>query len=184
MEAGFLWFVHSETDQLCIGELGYNDGEPDCLDVNKNDEELILREISIEYECSDTGNHYNSLSDCESYCDGECLDNGECHESILEVGVGLSIVENLIPDKFSLSNIYPNPFNPTANITYAIPEYSKVQIIIYDLQGRQIETLINKSQQPGYYSITWNADNHPSGIYFINMIAGDYVNTKKIIQVK
>ena len=70
------------------------------------------------------------------------------------------------------------------NIIYALPEYTNVQIVIFDLSGKQIASLINEFQSPGYHSINWNADNHPSGVYFVKMIARDYVNIQKLMLIK
>ena len=89
-----------------------------------------------------------------------------------------------IPTEYALMHAYPNPFNPVTNITYGLPEYTNIQIVIFDLSGKQIESLINEFQSPGYYSINWNADNHPSGVYFVKIVAGDYINTQKLMLVK
>ena len=89
-----------------------------------------------------------------------------------------------LPDQFSIQSIYPNPFNPITKIIYGIPKYTNVQVIIFDLTGKQIASLINESQSPGYHSINWNADYHPSGIYFVKMIADEYMNTQKLMLVK
>ena len=83
-----------------------------------------------------------------------------------------------------LYNVYPNPFNSVINIIYGLPENVKVQIVVYDLLGKQIQFLINQLQTPGYHSVAWNADNHPSGMYFVKMTAGNYVNTQKLLLVK
>ena len=104
-----------------------------------------------------------------------------CEEPLSEDS--LSIVDNIVPNTYALSS-YPNPFNPVTSITYGLPEHTNIQIVVYDLSGKQIESLINESQSPGYHSINWNADNHPSGMYFITMIAGEYVNTQKLMLVK
>ena len=83
-----------------------------------------------------------------------------------------------------LYNIYPNPFNPVTNIIYGLSEYTNVQIVIFDLSGKQVESLINEFQTAGYHSVDWNADNYPSGVYFVKMIAGEFVNTQKLMLVK
>ena len=90
----------------------------------------------------------------------------------------------ILPREYVLYNIYPNPFNSIINITYGVPKYTNVQIVIFDLTGKKVATLINKIQSSGYHSIDWNADNHASGIYFIKMITDEYINTKKIILFK
>ena len=74
--------------------------------------------------------------------------------------------------------------NPITNITYGLPEYTNIQIVIFDLSGKQIASLINEFQSPGYHSINWNADSHPSGMYFVKMLTGDYINTQKLMLVK
>ena len=96
----------------------------------------------------------------------------------------LSLFNGLIPEEFSIHSIYPNPFNPITNITYGIPEYTNVQIIVYDLSGKQVETLMNGFQTPGYHSVNWNADNLPSGVYLIRMDSGEFTQTQKVVLVK
>ena len=93
---------------------------------------------------------------------------------------------NITPDKFLLYQNYPNPFNPVTKIKYAIPSvgisFMKfVQLKIYDIFGREVETLINEEQIPGLYSVTLNLGNMASGVYFYKLIAGDFVETKKML---
>ena len=70
----------------------------------------------------------------------------------------LAMASGLIPDQFGIEQNYPNPFNPVTKITYGIPVQVNVQIIIYNLSGRRVVTLVNQTQLPGYHSIYWNAD--------------------------
>jgi len=88
------------------------------------------------------------------------------------------------PQEFNLDTAYPNPFNPVTNLKFGLPVDSKVSIQIYNLQGQVVSTLLNDNMQAGYHSVVWNADNHSSGIYFVQMIAGDYIHTQKIMLVK
>ena len=96
---------------------------------------------------------------------------------------GLSEIESA-PGKISLDSAYPNPFNPTTTISFGLPVDCKVSIQIYNLQGRVVETLASQFMQAGYHSVTWNADNFSSGVYFIKMATGDYVSTQKLLLVK
>jgi len=143
---------------------------------------------------------------CETCEEGQIVDNdadddGVCNDSDQCAGFDdtidtdddgtpdgcdddLSIYNGLIPVEFSIHNIYPNPFNPVTNIIYGLPEHVNVQIIIYDLSGKRVVTLINEFQTSGYHSVSWNADNHPSGLYFVNMKSGNYVKTQKLMLVK
>ena len=90
----------------------------------------------------------------------------------------------VVPETFKLEAPYPNPFNPVTQIEYSLPYASDVSLTVYDLLGRQIEILHNGMQQPEYYSISWDASKHSSGMYFIRMISGQYVHTQKIMLIK
>ena len=90
----------------------------------------------------------------------------------------------ILPLEYVLYTVYPNPFNPVTNIIYGLSEYTIVQIVIFDLSGKQVELLVNDFQEAGYHSVDWNADNHPSGVYFVKMVADDYVNTQKLMLIK
>jgi len=90
----------------------------------------------------------------------------------------------LIPREFDLSPAYPNPFNPVTTLRFALPENLEVSIVIYNLQGRQIEALRDGYMDAGYQSVVWDANRYPSGMYFTRMIAGDYVKTQKLMLVK
>jgi hypothetical protein len=76
---------------------------------------------------------------------------------------------NEIPDKFELFQNYPNPFNPTTMIKFSTPEESKAYIVIYNLLGEKVATLINKQVSAGYYEINWNASTNPSGVYLVSI---------------
>ena len=88
------------------------------------------------------------------------------------------------PDNYSLSTAYPNPFNPITTLSFSIPKDSKVRLSIYNLQGREVVTLVNKNMDAGYHSVIWNADIHSSGVYFVKMTAGEYISTQKLMMVK
>jgi 1,4-alpha-glucan branching enzyme len=89
-----------------------------------------------------------------------------------------------VPKEFRLFQNYPNPFNPTTEIRYWLPRAQRVQIAIFDLQGRRVATLVHARKPAGVYSVKWNARGVPSGIYFYKMIAGSFVATKKLLLLK
>ncbi len=91
---------------------------------------------------------------------------------------------NLIPVKTELSDSYPNPFNPTTSINYGLQNDGFVEIMIYDATGRLVEELVNQNQTAGYHSINWNASNQASGMYFAKMVAGDVIQTQKLVLLK
>ncbi len=85
---------------------------------------------------------------------------------------------------YKLFQNYPNPFNPTTMINYSIPKTSLVTIKVYDILGKEVETLVNEQKAPGNYNIEFNANRLSSGIYFYRMQAGSFVSTKKLIILK
>jgi len=96
---------------------------------------------------------------------------------------------NVIPNSFRLFPAYPNPFNPGTTISYDLPEQSFVDITIYDMMGRQIRTIVNEEQDPGYKSVFWNAKDDygravSAGLYIFQVQAGDFIQTKKMILLK
>jgi hypothetical protein len=85
---------------------------------------------------------------------------------------------------YSLEQNYPNPFNPSTKIQYSIPNTSNVIISVFDILGNKIETLVNEEKQAGTYEITWFAEGLPSGVYFYQMQAGFFIETKKMLLMK
>ena len=92
--------------------------------------------------------------------------------------------EKAIPSVFSLEQNYPNPFNPSTTIKYLVPEFSQVQIKVFDVLGNEIETLVNEEKPVGTYELNWNAENLSNGVYFYRLQAGNFVETKKMLLLK
>jgi Secretion system C-terminal sorting domain/Cytochrome c554 and c-prime len=88
------------------------------------------------------------------------------------------------PLTFNLSQNYPNPFNPTTTISYSVPKSSPVTIKVYDILGREVETLVNEQKVSGNYEVQFNGSKLSSGVYFYRMQAGDFVQTKKLVLMK
>jgi tetratricopeptide (TPR) repeat protein len=89
-----------------------------------------------------------------------------------------------LPKEYSLSNNYPNPFNPATSISYELPKDSYVKVVIYDILGKEIQTLVAEQQNSGKYTVNFNASNLPSGMYFYTISAGSYTATKKMLLLK
>jgi len=98
--------------------------------------------------------------------------------------IGIQPVLSEIPRKYNLFQNYPNPFNPITNIRFSIPKESFVKLAIFDILGREVNTLVNDNLEPATYEVNWNADVIPSGVYFYRIIAGNYSETKKMLLVK
>src|SRR5690606_18931616 len=100
-------------------------------------------------------------------------------------GLPTEIKDDLIlSDNYFLLQNFPNPFNPKTKIKYSIASSDNVQIKLYDIMGREIETLLNEYKQAGNYEIEFNATNLPSGVYFYRMTSGIYSETKKMLLIK
>lgn len=89
-----------------------------------------------------------------------------------------------IAERFSLSQNYPNPFNPSTTIKYSLAKDVNVKILLFDILGREIQTLTNEFQKAGSYEMLFNARSLSSGTYFYKILAGDFVETKKMLLVK
>ncbi|MFB0515696.1 MAG: T9SS type A sorting domain-containing protein, partial [Candidatus Neomarinimicrobiota bacterium] len=127
-----------------------------------------------------------------AYAPGE---GPELPENILTVtgtgtGVTLKIIDTeQLPETFELSQNYPNPFNPTTQIHFKIAKATDVRLVVYDLTGRLVTTLVHDMKQPGSYRVQWNGRDNlgrllPSGVYFYLLEAGDYRATKKMLLLK
>jgi hypothetical protein len=94
-----------------------------------------------------------------------------------------------VPDEFALHQNYPNPFNPVTTIQYDIPEETHVNLIVYDILGREVKTLLNQTEQPGYKSIRWNGRNNAgqeisAGMYFYRLETTGFVKVHKMVLLK
>lgn len=88
------------------------------------------------------------------------------------------------PEDFGLAQNYPNPFNPSTTIRIAVPRSSKVAVEVYDILGRSVAKLADQEFSPGYHMLSWSCRRCAAGIYFIQMRAGDFVQTRKMLIVK
>ena len=96
----------------------------------------------------------------------------------------VSIIDKIFPITYNLYNAYPNPFNPVTMLTYDVPSDMVVSMGIYDVRGRLVDELVNDLREQGRYEVTWNADQHSSGVYMIKMTAGSTVQVQKVMLVK
>lgn len=98
--------------------------------------------------------------------------------------VGIEQLSSEVPNSFLLSQNYPNPFNPVTNIEFAIPIAAFVKLMVYDISGREMETLLNQNMTAGTYKADWDASGYSSGVYFYRFEAAGYSDVKKMMLVK
>ena len=101
----------------------------------------------------------------------------------------LNINDASIPGRYKLFQNHPNPFNPITTLQYDLPEDVNVKIMIYDLMGREVKTLVNNQLSAGYKSVSWNAKNNlgqpvSAGMYLYRISAGDFQSVKKMVLLK
>jgi len=100
---------------------------------------------------------------------------------------GIKQISNELPRQFNLQQNYPNPFNPSTKIRFAIPSgmsNTLVKLIVYDILGREVATLVNSNLNPGNYEVNWDGSNYSSGVYFYKLQAADFSEIKKMSLVK
>jgi len=89
-----------------------------------------------------------------------------------------------LPESFALYQNYPNPFNPSSVISYQLATNGLVTLKVFDVLGREVETLVDERQSAGGYSVKFNGTNLPSGVYFYRLQVGTYHDTKKLLLLK
>jgi hypothetical protein len=101
-------------------------------------------------------------------------------KSINSSFLGINFETN-IPKEYALHHNYPNPFNSTTTISFSMPISADVKLIVYDIIGNEVSTILNQTVSAGVQTIIWNAQDHPSGVYFIRMERGAFVKIRKVM---
>ena len=137
--------------------------------------------------------HFNSVFFVNLYKGWVVGDNGIILTTTNGGSVLINEIISRIPDNYFLFQNYPNPFNPITKIKFDLPKSNLtlsgakglyVQLKVYDILGKKIQTLVNEQLQPGTYEVTFDGSNLPSGVYFYKLSAGNYTETKKLVLLK
>lgn len=100
------------------------------------------------------------------------------------VYVGVKKVEGNIPSEYKLYQNYPNPFNSMTNVKWQMLNAGNVRIILYDILGKEVVTLVNEEQKPGVYEVKFDCSSLPSGIYFYKLQTENFTDTKRMVLIK
>jgi len=92
--------------------------------------------------------------------------------------------EKGLPLAYALEQNYPNPFNPVTSIQYSVVTSQYVTLQIYDILGKEVQTLVNEEKPVGTYTVKWDGGGYPSGVYFYRIHAGNFVQSKKLLLMK
>jgi hypothetical protein len=201
---------HWYLDDVILGGgppiLGYIEGNVSLDGGSGNVEEVIVNAGGITTNPDTSGNYtmevipgiYNVTASLEGYVsqtieDVEVLEGATTGDIdfVLEPEVGNDNI--LIPVRTELTGNFPNPFNPTTSIKYALQEDSRINLEIFNIKGQKVKTLADGNQSAGYHTIVWDGkDNNgrtsASGLYFYKMVSegnsGRYTSTKKMLLLK
>lgn len=140
----------------------------------------------VETNLSDFSNIANALTDQVLIPDAPTnliawLDDGTNISLIWEDN---SYNEPVVPTGFDLAGAYPNPFNSTTKVCFDLPHSEHIQITVFDITGKAITELVNERSEAGTFSVSWDAMNFSTGIYFCQMKAGSYTKTVKLALMK
>ena len=183
--SGDNWRTVFSDSTLTFNSICFSDMNTGIVACNKG---LILKTtnsgenwIRIQTNC------VNDLLNCSKRGDNDFAAVGE-NLTILSTSaagiIGIQTISTEVPDNFVLNQNYPNPFNPATKIKFDVPNESHTKLIIYDMLGREVTTLINQQLKPGSYQADWDASAFSSGVYFYKIISGDFVETKKMVLMK
>lgn len=139
------------------------------VDINPMFEDIIKYRI----RSKDINNNYSNYTSEVQFTDAVLHKN---NHNYIQVSVKV--------DEFKLNSVYPNPFNPSTNILYSLPEPEFVNLAVFDMLGKQVEVLVNQYMEAGIHSVSFNANNIAAGTYIVMMRAGTYTKSEKILLVK
>ena len=122
------------------------------------------------------------------YWSVQAVDNGYLGSSFaIEQFINLTDIrenEDFLPKKFALYQNYPNPFNPSTKINFDVPVSTDVKIVLYNILGEKVRTLVNKKYAPGRHEYVLEASGLAAGLYFYRIKTNQYTNTKRMILIK
>jgi hypothetical protein len=182
----------NNEDQALLAWAAPESGEPSGYNIYRSDqsgqygsapinESPVATTYFVDETCNMSHDNYYVVTavyagDAESHYSNEAL--------LPQMYTGIEDDEKSLPTEFDLLQNYPNPFNPRTTIRYNLPEQAHVNITIYDILGRKVETLVNENRQAGYHQVTWDAAEHATGIYFYRIVAGDFSESYKMTMIK
>jgi len=98
--------------------------------------------------------------------------------------IGIQNISTETPSKYSLSQNYPNPFNSMCNVQFTMRNAGNAELVVYDVQGREVQTLVNESLKPGTYEVKFDGSQLTSGVYFYKLITDGFTETRKMLLIK
>ena len=151
--------------------------------LNSGEERFLMAAVLI----ARGSDNLNSVCQLQTLSDNAALFYEQCMGGI---PIGLTQITSEVPERFELYQNYPNPFNPVTKIKFSIPllrgvsEGRGVLLVVYDMLGREITTLVNENLTPGTYEVEFDGTNYSSGVYYYQLITNNYKDVKKMVLIK
>ncbi len=185
-DGGHLWALIPSGTTLDLHSIYFAN---DLVGFITGDNGVVLFTVDGGQSWSMAGNHYYPHLMAISGSDSYHLTAVGASGTIIRTNTGgfLSVPASsptVRPERFTLDQNYPNPFNPVTAIRFSIPETRVVTLKVYDLLGREVARLVDERLAPGTYTVSWDANNVTSGVYFYRLTAGDYSEVKKMLLVR
>lgn len=146
-----------------------------------NFEQTARRNLSIGFGLAEWSTCGGATGCCVKTLVGCIIDGVQYGDTSL---TGITQAQGEIPQDYSLSQNYPNPFNPVTTIRFSVPVSGFVKLSVYDIRGRELETLFGGNVSAGIYDAEWIAADRPSGVYFYKLETKDFIKTRKMILMK
>jgi hypothetical protein len=166
---------------------GNIDADPLFRDPENSDFHLMSTACGDPYDspCIDAGSPaiIDSLLDCD-WGLGTILSDMGAYGGGDSATVAIDDHSEYLPRRIALLQNYPNPFNSSTAIRYSLPEQTDVRMEIYNIIGQRVATIFDGHKQAGYHTITWQADDYPSGVYFARLQAGQRDESVKMVLLK
>ncbi|HSD62192.1 MAG TPA: T9SS type A sorting domain-containing protein [Ignavibacteriaceae bacterium] len=158
------------------------------FDIERSTDDIVFKKIGYV-----KGNGTTSEAHSYSFKDGGVSSVGGIvfyrlkqidYDGSCKYSEAIKVEDAFLPANFSLSQNYPNPFNPETSIKFGIPKESKVTLKVFNVLGKEIETVVDQKLDQGYYNYKWNGSKFASGVYFYRLEAGNFVQMNKMIMIK
>jgi len=181
-DAAFIMLTSMTSSDTTAKVLGYYTGGK----IDAGTDQLLTSISFIESEGSSDDICFYGDSNIISDSDAQVVDTNWISACDSDLAVQLS---NVLPIDFSISQNFPNPFNPSTSISFNVTKMDDISIKVYDLMGKEVATLVSGVYSPGTYIVEWNALNNSgyevaSGMYIYKYVTNEFVETKKMLYLK
>jgi hypothetical protein len=183
--------IYSDIQGGWEGE-GNIDAYPSFVDTSINDFSLLdsSRCVGNGIDSIKVKDHWYTFPNNDFYGNSrphpidEFVDMGAIESPYERVVIGIDDFSKIIPSVYELSQNYPNPFNPTTNIEFTLSKSEFVELKVFNILGKEISTLVSKKLNQGNHTYTFDGQNLASGIYYYQLVAGEYREVKKMILLR